>query len=305
MNNKIICLIGISGSGKSTKATELQLLTRNSIVVSRDKLREMLFSYDEKSVVNYYSRPDFKECEEIVSKYEYGIIRQALTSGVTVIVDETHLQMRYINKLKKFGVDVEFVLMECDDLEECVRRDSLRVRQVGREIIRRQWVNLQHLKSVFDFQPFKLGPIWKYEYNSVKKNKCYIFDIDGTLANHHCVRSPYDYSKVSDDKVIQTIQRLNWDLSSGRCIDIIICSGRDSSCREATEKWLNDNLISYDKLYMRKEDDSRPDWQIKQEFWELIAKDYEIICCFDDRNQIIDRGRACGITMAQVNYGDF
>ena len=62
-----------------------------------------------------------------------------------------------------------------------------------------------------------------------------ICDIDGTLA-HMNGRSPYDYSKVVEDTVDETIAKLIRTLS--RHYEIVLVSGRPDSCVVETRMWL-------------------------------------------------------------------
>lgn len=74
-----------------------------------------------------------------------------------------------------------------------------------------------------------------------------ICDIDGTLA-HMNGRSPYDYSKVGEDTVDETIRGIT-DLYNNF---VILVSGRPDSCRDDTEDWLDNNGVQYTSLHMRK-----------------------------------------------------
>lgn len=63
--SKIILTIGISGSGKSTWAhTQWKKDPLNTIIVNRDKIRELLFGYTEISVSSLYSRKDLRKLEK-------------------------------------------------------------------------------------------------------------------------------------------------------------------------------------------------------------------------------------------------
>src|SRR5689334_11363711 len=97
-----------------------------------------------------------------------------------------------------------------------------------------------------------------------KLQRCYIFDIDGTLAIRGD-RSPFEWNKVGLDKpnesVVSTYRLLYYGASemSAYAPLFFIFSGRDSVCREETEKWLDELFITYDELYMRAEGDTRKD----------------------------------------------
>lgn len=148
------------------------------------------------------------------------------------------------------------------------------------------------------------------------KKPCYIFDIDGTLADcshrlHYIQKEPKDwpsfFAACSDDKPIAHINRLCEALSDGA--PIIFVSGRSDECYEATEKWLYDHSIGLYRdgaLYMRKAGDHRDDAVVKIELLAQIRADgFEPIMVFEDRKRVVDAWRAAGIPCAQVAPGEF
>lgn len=73
-----------------------------------------------------------------------------------------------------------------------------------------------------------------------------------------------------------------------------------------TEQWLKDNGIRYDELYMRPKGSTNPDYEVKETMWKQILQNgWNIVAMFDDRQQIVDKGRQLGFTVCQVAYGDF
>ena len=66
---KLIIMIGISGSGKSTKAKEISERT-GALIINRDKLREMLFGYTESNIHNYYNLPDLYLKENQITSFQ-------------------------------------------------------------------------------------------------------------------------------------------------------------------------------------------------------------------------------------------
>lgn len=131
-----------------------------------------------------------------------------------------------------------------------------------------------------------------------------IVDIDGTLAlKGH--RSPFDWMRVGEDSVNEPIKWLVRSFKPN--VAIIIFSGRDSICRDITEKWLGENGIPWNALYMRPEGDMRKDSIVKKELYDQYVKDnYEVIFVLDDRNQVVDMWRnELGLTCLQVAKGDF
>ena len=114
-------------------------------------------------------------------------------------------------------------------------------------------------------------------------------DVDGTVAINQG-RSPYDLSKVSEDKPNNPLIDLIKVLSGS--VDVIFFSGREGTkqCREDTAKWINDNINIPYQLYMRKEKDYRPDEVIKEELYNEIIKDnYYCVAIFDDRQKVVNK----------------
>ena len=145
------------------------------------------------------------------------------------------------------------------------------------------------------------------------KSKCYIFDIDGTLA--HRVkggRGPFDWHRVGEDVVDESMLRIYHDLFIGRGEThdddkFIIVTGRDEVCRPETEKWLEDNQIFYDELFMRPKDSKDRDVDVKITIYrEKIYDKYDVIAVFDDRDQVVKMWRdVLGLKCLQCAYGDF
>jgi len=84
--NKIILMVGISGSGKSTRAKEISDKT-GALIINRDKLREMLFGYTESNIADYYKLPDLYLKENQITSFQDYLIERALIKGDDVIID--------------------------------------------------------------------------------------------------------------------------------------------------------------------------------------------------------------------------
>lgn len=77
------------------------------------------------------------------------------------------------------------------------------------------------------------------------KTRAIICDIDGTLAIRG-ERSPYDYSKVSEDEPNLPIVELAKTLSENWSREIIFVSGRDDSCEFETNERIRVTLDLFD-----------------------------------------------------------
>ncbi|MCP4760530.1 MAG: hypothetical protein GY870_02035, partial [archaeon] len=119
-------------------------------------------------------------------------------------------------------------------------------------------------------------------------SKAIICDIDGTLAKMQG-RSPYDYSKVYEDKVNTPILSLINAMDKAG-YKILFVSGRPDSCKIDTRAWLLEKLgllfLKRTELFMRKTGDKRCDSVIKKEIYDEIKKSYEIEFVLDDRKRV-------------------
>lgn len=90
---KVIFCVGISGSGKSTWATNYIKKHPNTIRINRDDIRKSLVG----TLDGYYNRADLQKMEKAVTEVEVGIFQMAARFGFDVISDNTNLKMAYIS----------------------------------------------------------------------------------------------------------------------------------------------------------------------------------------------------------------
>lgn len=129
-----------------------------------------------------------------------------------------------------------------------------------------------------------------------------IVDIDWTVA---CKwdRSPYDWSRVSEDTPYADmceLVRVLW-----QTYVILFVSWRDFSCAIDTTKWLDKNVTEKYRLWMRPEWDKRKDSIIKYELLQDIIKDYYIAYVLDDRDQVVKMWREAWLRCLQVQEWNF
>lgn len=144
--------------------------------------------------------------------------------------------------------------------------------------------------------------------------KTVICDIDGTIADtghriKYITNGLKDWDKwhanAHKDKPIEEIVML-LDLLSAADFKIVMCTARDEKCRNDTVKWLEENDIPYDALYMRKKGDRRDDDIIKFELLEQIYEaGYEPVLVLEDRSRVVRMWRDAGLRCLQVSEGDF
>lgn len=130
-----------------------------------------------------------------------------------------------------------------------------------------------------------------------------IVDVDGTLA-HMNSRSPYDPTKYHEDTIDEVVRDILNRYRSDHAI--VVCSGRDDTYSQVTHKWLHDNDVLFDFLFMRPAGDKREDSIVKQEIYDTHIKDkYKVHFVLDDRNRVVSMWRSNGLKVLQVADGDF
>lgn len=128
----LIMMVGISGSGKSTKAQELSQLYKATIY-SSDQLREELYGN-----VN-----DQTHNNEIFVELHKRII-QDLKNGISVIYDATNLSLKnrkrfftYMEEQNCFPKNIYAYVMSTS-FEKCIERNQSRDRQVPEDVLEKQ-----------------------------------------------------------------------------------------------------------------------------------------------------------------------
>lgn len=138
------------------------------------------------------------------------------------------------------------------------------------------------------------------------KDPAVIFDIDGTLALRGD-RDPFAWNRVGEDQPnVAVVELLAMIADDRHVMGILITSGRKEQCRRQTEMWLDAQGIFYDHLFMRGDDDNRPDDVFKAELYEReIAPKWDVRFVVDDRQKVVDMWRSKGLTVFQCAPGNF
>jgi tRNA uridine 5-carbamoylmethylation protein Kti12 len=127
----IICK-GLPASGKSTFSKAwVEQDSKNRIRVCRDDIRRMLGPYW------------IPTREDLVTTIEREIIEDALIQEYSVIVDATNFRCDGIKNialdlnLANFDIEIKYEDFTNVSLEECIKRDSLRIGEecVGKDVI--------------------------------------------------------------------------------------------------------------------------------------------------------------------------
>ena len=142
--------------------------------------------------------------------------------------------------------------------------------------------------------------------------KCFVFDLDDTLADNghrmHLLRSGnWDlyYAQCKHDPVIVHVAEIANALHAFGYA-IVIISGRSESTRADTDEWLEKGLKCFvEKVYLRPEGDFRPNSVVKLEaLARLRAEGYEPLMAFDDQPATCEMWRSAGVPCAQVRSAE-
>lgn len=316
-----IILAGVSGSGKSTWASNM-VKQHGHAHVSRDKIRRELFSLETAEEIHtYYRSPTMGKMEEAVTEIEHAMISKMLKYGRTVILDNLNLSMshvvEYIKVVARY-IDVKkYVLLKVfhpREMNASALSSAIRGRDynntISVDIIQKQlnkfaglFLNGSSEREILDAAIEKAtgGGILQM---TPDLPGAYIFDIDGTLACNKGGRSFYDWSRVGEDVINEAVRSTLWAIQKGGA-RVIICTGRPECAKMDTVQWLERAGITYDEIHFRPDAVTEKDSVVKKRMWNDIGKRYNIIAMFDDRNQVVDCTRDLGYTVMQVAYGDF
>ncbi len=281
---KIEILVGLPGSGKSTYAKDvINKYPAQWVRINKDDIRSMMFN-------NKWT----KHKEKLVIQVEEDIIISALHDGYNVILDNTHLGGKHIERVKKllFEYDFDEVEVIINDSfldikpEVCIQRDLKRVNSVGQNVI---WdMYWRHVAKI--------------ETPEIVTNvqSAIIVDLDGTLAQMKG-RHPFEWDKVDTDLPRQhIIDMVNTFADAG--YTILIVTGRDGSALEKSKKWLANNQVSYNHIISRAAGDMRKDFVVKKEIFKtMIEPFYSVQFVLDDRPQVIREWRRLGLPVLNAN----
>lgn len=293
MRPKLILLVGPQGSGKSTLAKELShLLTATRV------------SQDEHGKLGHMN-----------------LFLAEIKNNANIIVDRINhtkeQRNRYLSIAREAGYETQIIVLHVP-FAECLSRCDLRK---DHETIK----DLATAKNAIEMFFCKYERVDESEadiidrrwpQNHTKINAIYC-DLDGTLCDtshrQHHVQPPEGQKKnwsaffkgIADDPVNEPVMEVLNGMQLAR-YQIVYCSGRNNQYRDVTREWLDKNWAPYGELYMRQDNDSRPDYIVKEILldFEVLTR-YNILFCLDDRNQVVEMLRRRGLTVFQVAPGDF
>lgn len=269
MNPKFIMMVGLVGSGKSTKAKELASLY-DANIHSSDAIREELCGD-----VNDQNN------NNLVFKTLHNRIKEDLKNGKSCIHDATNIsykkRMAFLNELKNIPCEKICVLM-ATPYEQCLKNNAERDRKVPEHVIRRMYMSIDI-------------PYWHEGWDNIQ-----IVYSDGAEGSYNgvCdwVESVMDYDQHNShhkltlgEHCLKTFEHLNsipvpfWEIRTAALIHDcgkLKSATYTNSKGEQTEEYHYYNhqyCGSYDSLFFRDIDDhlyvaQLIRWHMQPYFWE-------------------------------------
>lgn len=307
MNRKLIVTIGVSCSGKSTWAVNYMKDHPRTVRVNRDDLRKQITGLT-KLGREYYDREDFRALEARITDISHEQVRYWLLKGYDVILDNTHLEQKYIDEilvLYNHLADIHFVPFIS---KENIDYDLLAMRFFAREgpnadpeYIKRQINQLAKIEISKVIHPRTHNRI---EFNE-ELPPAIVCDLDGTLCLYGD-SDPYDRNFEMDfinEPVLDVLQGM---FCTGH--HIIFLSGRNGKFKEQTSNFLQRYFQPHSySLYMREEKDMRKDYVVKEEMIRMLQQEneYNILFAIDDRLSVIEQvWNKLGIFCFNVNQNN-
>ena len=289
----MLIMVGLPGSGKTNYAMDLinKEPEYDWARINWDEMRAAIPGWS-------FSRA----AEDAMQQRSFEQARQWIQAGRSVVIDDTNLSTRTRMRWRALGEALGARVLEHympTSHYDCVIRDAQRSgsSQVGQAVIDR--MALFH--GLIEWEPGR---------------KIVIFDMDGTLSTEN--RLPYIkqrpknwdkfFENVENDPPIPTVVEWVQAIANETNHYIVIVSGRPiDRAGKGTVKWLQNNHVPFDYIFMRQSKDYKDDTIIKKEILDKMPKDM-IEFAVDDRKRICDMWRANGIRVFNVSpdgVGDF
>ncbi|PIK14401.1 HAD family acid phosphatase [Halobacteriovorax sp. JY17] len=146
----------------------------------------------------------------------------------------------------------------------------------------------------------------------MKKNKCIIIDVDGTLANIDHRRGYLEegndwkrFNSSMENDSLNTWCKAIVDKFKNE-YQIILLTGREEIHKDVTLKWLKGHDVHFDSIFFRSEKDYRDDAIVKKELFERhIQGKHSPLFVVDDRKKVVSMWRDLGLVCLQCDWGDF
>lgn len=170
---------------------------------------------------------------------------------------------------------------------------------------------LEALTIKNEINPEKQIKSIKFDDKFNVKRKAIIFDIDGTLCDdaHRKDYVKIDWqeyhSRAIGDPPFQLTCQIARNLKK-EGYQILLLTGRDEKYRKDAERWMYQNDIKFDQLYMRPDNDHIPSAVLKMRiYYNEIDPFYDVSAVFEDRDKVVEMWRSIGLLCYQTQEGNY
>lgn len=246
--------------------------------------------------------------EDEVTRIETERVENGMKAGLTVILDDTNLNPKYIKPwyelASKYNYEVvkkEFYIPFMEAMKRSKKRKEDGGLYISQSVIESFYRRYYKEKLEEEMTDYRIN-------NSVKFDdglpNCVICDLDGTFAMH-VGRTPFEWQRLDEDISDERLHKiLNVLCAFG--VNIFFLTGRTDEVREQTDKWIRKNFDGYYKLIMRNRNDCSSGEVCKKKLYEENIKGkYNVICAFEDSNKCVEMWRNEGLLTLQVQNGNY
>lgn len=136
----------------------------------------------------------------------------------------------------------------------------------------------------------------------------HIFDMDGTLADissiRHYVEGPKtDFHRFHEESVNVPPHDHVVDMARKAQEEghkVLIVTARSTKYRPHTAYWLADHQVPSDAMYMRRQGDQRPDYEVKKDILSRISSQFRVVHAVDDNPNVLKLWHENGIPTTRV-----
>lgn len=146
----------------------------------------------------------------------------------------------------------------------------------------------------------------------MSKQEAEIFDVDGTLVDvdpflHHILGEKKDFNAfhaacVNAEPHSRVVHMARYASEKGR--HIIVVTARKEMWRAQTSMWLALNGVPSAALYMRANDDGRPDYEVKKDILAKVNQFWDVKHAVDDNPKVIKLWEENGIPTTKIGDWD-
>lgn len=255
--------------------------------------------------------------DELGKEGHLNAFNNALKAQHSIIIDRMGLSKeqrnRYLEPAKKAGYKTKIIVLH-ESFDTCFERMKLRKEHPTIKDEKTASKVLNFFFSKYERPTLDEADEIEFKYPEIGNNSCIVVDLDGTLCqiDHrlHFVRGEGKknwkgfFEGLKDDIPNDWCVSIINNLKDIR--DIVLCSGRTDNYEQQTMNWLGKWGIEYHELFMRKRNDFRSDFIVKEVIldFEILTR-YKPMFFIDDRKSVVDMWRKRGFVCLACAEGNF